>query len=507
MKIAIIGGGPVGLMAAILASQRFGYAADITVFEKRNDYTRMQIFVIQPDVINIIPYEIRKDIWEDGSGCYVNPPRFDGDASCYEKSSKNKLETTTFSQFEKSAKKYALSSNIKFSQKHLTSLPDNFDIIMAADGSNSIAHNILETEQINKLKSYGLGVIFKSKPEITKSKYQKKINPEGHQDRYRGFRTKKEDSYLGIQIGKKDFELLSKTKITFLKDSTVEIQSIVKSGVQYYNFDTNMDDAKIFTFPISIGYTLPAKTKTFDGTPIYLIGDSLIRSHFFSGSGLNIGILSARCAVNNIFDYYGHHTPYGYDGLYGYLDNKYDDYHKCIMSLIKRAINDSEKVSKNFDKKSLTEACNAHNISMLKKISSKRGIKPKKLNKQELCYLLSNSIDNNNVTDNMKIPFISDLQTYHYELDNDYHQLKKIYLDLASNNYPLTKNFIYDTYHPDNIASNLRKYMTKSYKLFNIIHKIYFSLMIMHKINDSSILTKLIKNKYNTDETFSWNHY
>lgn len=82
-KVVILGGGPVGLFTALKLSESNLF--DITLIEKRSEYTREEIFMIQNSimyqVLDYLPNNILQELIN--VGCFILPPAYDSDGVCF----------------------------------------------------------------------------------------------------------------------------------------------------------------------------------------------------------------------------------------------------------------------------------------------------------------------------------------------------------------------------------------------------------------------------------------
>ncbi|NBU34537.1 hypothetical protein EB118_13450 [bacterium] len=82
-KVVIVGGGPVGLYAAVQIIRKYKNT-QVIVIEKRQEYSRRQILFINKKSMTRFPRRLIDRIWgPKNPGCYVDLPSMTRTAKCY----------------------------------------------------------------------------------------------------------------------------------------------------------------------------------------------------------------------------------------------------------------------------------------------------------------------------------------------------------------------------------------------------------------------------------------
>lgn len=249
MRAVVFGGGPVGLFAATKLREQ-GY--DVTVFEKRSEYTRLQLFAVrndQPTYRNIsnLPDRVRKKLLYDPSehGTPIKSPITSSESRFYperrEAFDKDIMMSVPFSSIEKTLAEHGKKEGVTFrlcdksstidSDGNITCIDktnadfsinaSNYEILVCADGSNSqcrqrmfpdIKRIHLNKYAPNEFDSFGFNAVIEGQhlPACIKSHLASANNqisaPWFEQHRYRSFITRQGLIYVGITLTKAEYE-------------------------------------------------------------------------------------------------------------------------------------------------------------------------------------------------------------------------------------------------------------------------------------------------------------
>lgn len=397
MKVAIIGGGPVGLLCAILIKQRCGNEVDVHVFEQRAQFTRKQILLIDRySLVEYIPEDVLQKL--EMYGCYVKTPSTDTNARCYKHDIYQNLPfTIRISILEEHLWDYASEVGCELHRPSNDSESEpisiyssriaSFDVVIGADGKNSIVRKRLGIELHEK--QVGNAVVLTWDPSQVKSfnmpsrstsiSRRKKKNS---QNRYRLFRASDSNYYAAVQLTEKEIPMFQ--GISHMSELDEEGELIIESALEYYDIDIPEEfygDAMISTFPLVVYYadkcagvaSLPGKRRKI---PMFIIGDASTGVHFFSGTGVNSGFKNANVvadAVKNLLT-----QP---------AEKVVSKVNRECKLYIKEAMQKSEAVILHAQE----GTCDGISVKELARIAKRKGYKGiSSLPKHEKCMLMSN---------------------------------------------------------------------------------------------------------------------
>jgi len=419
-NIVIIGGGPVGLIGAIMLYRKSNQAAHITILEKRKAYTRQQVVVLDGTTITNLPFNMKLNVFATAGayhenainlmddGCYVWPPLRDFYGYC-DKTLDSKLMdeylrsddkpialAVKISKLEKELEKWIRKyTTIKIVKPIETlKLYDTYviadetkypyDILIGADGVNSQVRQAFfgPAKKLKRIESYGLAMIIKTKN--NKRVYRVFNSPDktshGYQSRVRFFRQTDYSVYLALQLSPAEAaQFTDKRKIPD------NLKPLIRDYLKIYDVDIKCKDldsciVDIALFPIEIYYAskvVDAKGKRF------LVGDAAMTTHFFTGSGLNRGVEMFQFLSNYIFkEKVWAHSPQ----IARHINIK-DEYIKDYNSRLQENKNMVLDFGLDFD--SIEKVCETKTLDELKEMAKKVEM-PTNLPKSELCYLLAN---------------------------------------------------------------------------------------------------------------------
>lgn len=350
-NILVVGAGPVGLLFAIMMHENplLRDLYTVTLLEKRSQYTRDVILLLNADTYNLLPSAVKNEIWgsQQKKGCYVLPPSKDELARCY--LDKLPLASVPTNILESSLLRYAQSIGIPVIRPTTGSLniiitpnsisvngqPLQFDIVVGADGYNSqIRSNMLESGVSSKVKPiYGFTITDRITVDDMDGVYKhatpsriKTVAANLPQNAFRFFRTPYGLIYLGLLLNEREYQEIvsSKQYPPWLIERINNVCRIVK--VKKCIFPTPENSSIFKVDPIFSN--IFSRTDPF---PVYLIGDSLANTNFFTGSGVNIGVAMAKSLTNLLYQYNNGAIPV-------------DIYRKTQQANVKQLINNAAAV-------------------------------------------------------------------------------------------------------------------------------------------------------------------
>ena len=320
-QVVIVGGGAVGMLAAIHLDKNYP-DWQITVLELRSTFTRKQIILINQESRGLLPQEVLQNIWgREGheKGCYVLAPAKDKWARCY--AGKLPLASVELKVLEKAMLSYIKKNtnvrylrpktgkaNIKMREDTPAITFDGediwYDTLLAADGANSWVAKNLQVERVPILnkKYYGLVAnISKRRNTSPKSNgYFEKISKEHidivendkPQNDWRFFKRRPNGFYIGLIIDHEEYENLLDNHLTS------KLKKNIKKVCQHVHTDCDIKIKDIGVFPIEPSYLTKVRVKGPNNTDVFFLGDALVSTHYFTGSGLNIGFSSVKVLVS-----------------------------------------------------------------------------------------------------------------------------------------------------------------------------------------------------------------
>lgn len=339
MKIAIIGGGPVGLTAAIKLiyekNNKINDIYDITIFEKRKKYIREQFLIFggtKGNLLSNYPFDLSRKIQKHVQ-CYLENPVFDMKGLCFEdmndiKDYREISKSIQISTLEKILNKYIkekCKSNIKiiykeFNQKDVK----NYDIIIGADGQKSYVREKIMKLKWNDMKDYETYILHikytdrsnkeyriskNLLPQKVKDSYELSLkradieydqcNSLFEQDRFRLIRSNTNKTQFMLQIRKSVYNKIKNMKVFD------ELPTKIKNAVLINSYllgskPINLAKTKINIYNSKIGhsteYCFIKNSKLFA-----LIGDSAMTTHVFTGEGLNVNFNNLVITINKFY--------------------------------------------------------------------------------------------------------------------------------------------------------------------------------------------------------------
>ncbi len=393
VKIVIVGGGPVGMLFGIFLSKIAPSGTTITVLELRKKYTRQQALLLNKRTLELIPTEIIETLI-DKQGCYVTPPPFDRRGGCY-KYAKTQLMGITISELEKELLEYLKKKTtvtyirpIK-SQRLSVTLGENvvsvadgnaiktysYDYLIGADGLHSqVRKTFFGEKNIDLLPEtlYGLTMIIDVQKNVRIYDKDKKLPQlKKRQDRVRFFRQSNQSVYLAIALTPEEY-------VSFVENDEKIPKKFIPIIKQYLKlFDIECNDLNkcvkdMSYFPIRI-----FRASKFTDGKRFLLGDAAFNTHYFTGSGVNVGIDSAYQLANLLSQFFK--SEIDLEGLLTDYINMMDKGAKFITERV---------LEIRTDYTDLWDKCKKMPFNDLKQLAKLSDIPYSYFNKKELCYLL-----------------------------------------------------------------------------------------------------------------------
>ena len=301
-RIAIIGGGPVGLYTAMRLSQQFNSkSTSVTLIEKRPEYTRDYILSIT--IPNFLKLNPDAGLWfkaglcsnVQGNNPHINKIPFEYYMEKFFTEERlNDLKNKTIAVKIKDIEYHLLKRiecKIIRGSESFESLKSNYDIIIAADGANStMRSDVMKSKLIHVTKPlYGLITTAKT----SFSSIHRHTTDEEPQFRKRFFAVPDGTIYLASLINPLEYIYHKNAGTLDHFQSLTFGQTLFDMGI-----NTNLSYSNESIFPVISSVSDRFCAISDDHPPIYLIGDALAVGNFFTGSGFNIGIDTADTLVD-----------------------------------------------------------------------------------------------------------------------------------------------------------------------------------------------------------------
>ncbi|KAJ3091948.1 hypothetical protein HK102_012255 [Quaeritorhiza haematococci] len=345
----VVGAGPVGLYTAAKLTEK-GF--DVKIVEKREEYmTRQQVVAVLHEEARAILNS--RDL--AGDGCIHFPAAITKYPQCLDTSRRDELIAQSNGNLDASnfvqsftTKQIQLGflveffkarelRRLNFEKFETTSFADispetldKFDLIVCADGTNSACRDTLIPNNTPQRfregdplapDAYGGTLILEAKyiPEHRREELLARTTAQqlsGPQHLYRGFLASDGQLYIGIAITQEEYrsvEGLNQKSPEFRAAFLKNIGHRVSGALDFYEMSDLRDavlEHGIFTaFPIVLRHQDRSKFAVVRPRPlsfgesngdqvVVIVGDAAISSHFFSGSGLTLGMQVADAAMS-----------------------------------------------------------------------------------------------------------------------------------------------------------------------------------------------------------------
>jgi len=392
MNIVIIGGGPSGLYLAYQFKKYYNKNINVSIVEKRKVYVRDYVIVFKayllPKMFDKIT--IQKMIKE--GGCYIYRPDQNQTGIC----SQNPIEgehsifAISIKKLEKILFNICKKEKVKFIHTNSNDAPkkiiDVADIVFACDGSNSKIRKQMKIKEgrYGSFENYAMILTYTEKSRKSTSNKPESDLLETKQNRRRFFRLGKNNCYLGFQLSKDEIEQVNLDKEYTLKTLPNYFKKLTEMYFKYFD-SYPKTKPKITFFPIELKYAEKV-TGTYKGKPTYLVGDSSISSHFFTGYGLT-----------NLFEEIDFLIMEFYKtGLHKKLtpklfNSKIKKLNKLYQSRVDELLFNIQYQTKqvNLDFNQINNTCLDKTKDELYQQAQKQKLKIKNLTNKEICYTLN----------------------------------------------------------------------------------------------------------------------
>jgi 2-polyprenyl-6-methoxyphenol hydroxylase-like FAD-dependent oxidoreductase len=318
MRIAVVGGGPVGLVFAHQVSEK--QKANVVVFEKRK-YSRKQILLISKSSYNALPKLAQETLFKEHGhpGCFQFAPPKDRMSRCYTDPESGKrlpfLSVRTMTLEAHLMRAIHKEKNIKLVRNAVDSVVKKFtkgyyitaggkkygpfDIVVGCDGANSyVRREVLKADfkpnpyvKTNKrVKFYGAVFNFDTRGLDTKGVFKSptpehvaKVNAGKAQNEWRFFHGRG-NYYMGLPVTAEEASEINQKRIPKLLQSKIDKVCKTVTPVGKTCNMSHLSHAAAFEI------TPMVASKFSNGSGVYLIGDAAMTTHYFTGSGFNIGV-------------------------------------------------------------------------------------------------------------------------------------------------------------------------------------------------------------------------
>lgn len=408
MRIAIIGGGPVGLYlaASIVESGK----DQVYVFEKRSTPTRRQTIVLDRETLeqlgnkmplvlhDLLGDDVTKTLGENpnAEGCYIVPPPTTEQGICFtEENTRLPLAIAEMRLIEKYIKEsLAITANVKpiygepeiDTRRGIVTVNDvkyPFDVLIGADGANSIVRrDVLQChwEPLDQTTYAMIALLQTQKGTFKQTLNQPPplniITPRQHSRRV--FRNRNGDLlYLGLTLPADIATRIKEGKLTRSLDY------IIKYTCQLSGTPCTNIEPKISVFELT-----PSKSscwyRELNGRYYFLVGDAAMTTHFFTGSGLNNGFRMADL-LEQVLSF--SRSPEDIAQALSQLN-----YDQRMTEIVDKNVSDISQIVTSVNQRDLICRDRKQLIEQMQQVENLAYVNPKRFSNAELCLLLGDRV-------------------------------------------------------------------------------------------------------------------
>lgn len=190
----------------------------------------------------------------------------------------------------------------------LNEVSRQYDFVFGADGANSAVRKWMNVQSHSKDWGFGVTLTYQvsSKRRATTVQEQHqgpRITQKNTQNRFRGFRTRDNAFYVGIQVTGSEY-LNFESGTTTLDKCNRESAALATEAIRFYGFPLPRDlsSVEVSAFPLRSAVATQTRKKMPGGTLAVLVGDAYSNAHYFGGIGVNMGLTGCRLLATGDMD-------------------------------------------------------------------------------------------------------------------------------------------------------------------------------------------------------------
>lgn len=349
----IVGGGPVGMFLALqlinispwaMNWKRGGGASGVIILEKRGEtsFSRRQVVVVTRKSINQLSHEAQQRIL--ASACEVLPPAYTTSARCNIPSDSSyvgkslisiklsDLEKALYDECKRNAEFITLINNVSDIQffprerrlhfrqsSNVVKYEITYNTLTGADGARSVVRDHalglpLRSGISDQQQQYGIVIMFDDEKHVAGEDRGAEIRTVA-QHNSRAFWTREGMAYIGLRVSaeygravERELNLLPTTSAITSWSDIVAMPAV--SSVLRYTKTTVCEylDPKcpstfkhfsIAAFPLHV-CRVDLRSNSADRPPMFIVGDAVFQTHFFSGTGLLAGFDMADAIASDL---------------------------------------------------------------------------------------------------------------------------------------------------------------------------------------------------------------
>ncbi|CAF0922694.1 unnamed protein product [Didymodactylos carnosus] len=330
LKVIIAGGGPVGLTFALNLTMLVGNKAKITIYEGRwyvnqsgkiswkgadqGNFRRSQVVTLQDHVISQMPDYIQKGLFKE-----INERVWPTSRNIPIEEVEDRL-LDLIQPFADSGWVDLIPENLHEQSVYL--VKGQFDIVVGADGANSLVRRYCNIQMVSQGMEYACGVAYNIPENVaaTDEPLHQALNCilTVSQTRYLVNSSTSRRGYLNIRLIKDEYDELTE-HLRDIKATTTNIDldnnihfphspvcTIIRQGLQFFKIPSKYVNLIVpiqinvrhaMDFSRELSYQIEAGKKTFKTSLMFLIGDAAMNVHFWPGS-----MKEAMALARNIFE-------------------------------------------------------------------------------------------------------------------------------------------------------------------------------------------------------------